>query len=115
VLCGSVVEALGGEALATVAVPLALPTHDDVPPLEAFLRNDLSVSCLSETIAVALIGAERHEMPEGALRDVLSSIWADEIGHARFGWRVAQELVPTLATDAKARRRIMADAWLEAQ
>lgn len=103
VLCGSVVEALGGEARADVAEPRDLPLHADVPPLQAFLRNVLSVSCLSETVAVALIGAERHEMPEGALRDVLSSIWADEIGHARFGWRVAQELVPQLDADAKAR------------
>jgi hypothetical protein len=103
VLCGSVVEALGGEARANVEAPRDLPLHNDVPPLEGFLRNTLSVSCLSETVAVALIGAERHEMPEGALRDVLSSIWADEIGHARFGWRVAQELVPQLDTCGRAR------------
>jgi hypothetical protein len=67
------------------------------------LRNLLSVSCLSETVAVALIGAERLEMPEGSLRELLSRIWADEIGHARFGWRVAQELLPQLDGATRAR------------
>lgn len=103
VLCGGVVEALGGEALAEVTTPRPLPEHADVPPLEGFLRNVLSVSCLSETVAVALIGAERLEMPESPLRDVLSGIWADEVGHARFGWRVAQELLPRLDDAARSR------------
>ena len=103
VLCGGVVEALGAEARAEVSVPRRLPEHAGTAPLEAFLRNTLSVSCLSETVAVALIGAERLEMPEGPLRDVLSEIWADEVGHARFGWRVAQELLPQLDLAARGR------------
>ena len=103
VLCGSVVEALGGQARAEVETPRRLPAHGDVPKVEGFLRNVLSVSCLSETVAVALIGAERLEMPESPLRELLSGIWADEVGHARFGWRVAHELVPTLDEAARAR------------
>ena len=103
VLCGGVVEALGGQACAVVTEPRALPTHAEVPALEGFLRNVLSVYCLSETVAVALIGAERLEMPEGELRELLSGIWADEIGHARFGWRVAQELVPALGSTQRQR------------
>ena len=103
VLCGGVVEALGGEARAQVATPPRLPQHRDVPALEGFLRNVLSVSCLSETVAVALIGAERLEMPESPLRNVLSEIWADEVGHARFGWRAAQELLPQLDDAARSR------------
>ena len=103
VLCGAVVEALGGEARVEVTVPRQLSEHGGTAPLEGFLRNVLSVSCLSETVAVALIGAERLEMPEGPLRELLSEIWADEVGHARFGWRVAQELLPQLDVAAKAR------------
>lgn len=103
VLCGSVVEALGGRARAEVSTPRRLPQHADVPGLEGFVRNVLSVSCLSETVAVALIGAERLEMPDGELRELLSRIWADEVGHARFGWRVLQELLPAFDADAKAR------------
>lgn len=103
VLCGGVVEALGGQALTHVGQPRELPAHADSSEIIGFLRNVLSVSCLSETVAVALIGAERLEMPEGSLRDLLSRIWADEVGHARFGWRVMQELLPKLATEQRSR------------
>jgi len=104
VLCGSVVEALGGEALATVPEGDAYPAHDDAETaLEAALRNMLSICCLSETVAVALIGAERMEMPEGELRELLTGIWADEVGHSRFGWRMLGELAPTLDAATKAR------------
>lgn len=103
VLCGAVVEALGGEARALLAEPRALPQHRSVEPLEGFLRNVLSVSCLSETVAVALIGAERLEMPEGELRELLTKIWADEVGHARFGWRLLAELAGSLPLAQRAR------------
>ena len=92
VLCGAVVEALGGKAIAKALPVVPFPQHDDVSPLEAALRNLLSISCLSETVAVALIGAEREDMPEGELRQLLTKIWAEECGHANFGWR----LLPTL-------------------
>ncbi len=93
VLCGSVVEALGGEAIADIDDSGEVPAHRDAAsPMEAALRNLLSISCLSETVAVSLIGAERLEMPEGELRELLTRIYADEVGHARFGWRIVREL-----------------------
>ncbi len=105
VLCGAVVEALGGEARAEIDVPEEIPLHDDAAtPLEAALRNVLSVCCLSETVAVSLIGAERFEMPEGELRALLTTIWADEVGHSRFGWRLLERVGPTL--DAATRVRL---------
>jgi len=103
VLCGAVVEALGGEAVADLPPEDALPLHDDVAPIEGSLRNLLSVCCLSETVAVALIGAEREDMPDGELRELLTRIWADEIGHSRFGWRLVESHVPTLDRRARAR------------
>ncbi|MGZ3416371.1 MAG: ferritin-like domain-containing protein [Polyangiales bacterium] len=106
VLCGAVVEALGGEACAEIGALPNVPRHDAVDRREAIVRNLLSVSCMSETVAVALIGAERHEMPSGALRDLLDGIWADEIGHARFGWRIVERVVPEL--DAAAHHRLAA-------
>jgi len=97
VRCGAVVEALGGEARGVEADAEAFPRHPDaVSAREAALRNVLSIACLSETVAVALIGAERAAMPQGALRDLLTKIWADEIGHARFGWRVLDRVAPDL-------------------
>lgn len=106
VLCGAVVEALGAEALAPALPEQSLPEHEDVSPLEGVLRNVLSVSCLSESIAVALIGAERLQMPAGPLRDLLTQIYADEVGHARFGWQLLAEQLPSL--DGAARKRLAA-------
>jgi hypothetical protein len=104
VLCGAVVEALGGEAKGVLREQHEFPLHEDAAsPVEGVLRNLLSISCLSETIAVSLIGAEREEMPEGSLRDLLTTIWADEIGHARFGWKIVAEITPLLDFDTKSR------------
>ena len=92
VLCASVVEALGGEAKVSLAPRPAFPTHPDAPRRAAALRNLIHVCCMSETVAVALIGAERLEMPSGPLRELLSGIYADEVGHARFGWRLLERV-----------------------
>jgi len=86
-LCGAVVEALGGEARAQAPEQDPFPVHNDAHTVrEAALRNMISICCLSETVAVSLIGAERLDMPEGPLRELLTEIYADEVGHARFGW-----------------------------
>ena len=91
VLCGAVVESLGGDARGALFEAPEFPLHTDVPPRAALLRNVISICCMSETVAVALIGAERLEMPEKSpLRALLTRIWADEIGHARFGWRLLE-------------------------
>ena len=104
ILCGAVVEALGGEAHAATPVPPEFPSHVDVAPSEGVLRNLLSICCLSETVAVALIGADRLAMPSGALRNLLTEIYADEIGHARFGWLAVATALS--ACDAHARTRL---------
>ncbi|AKU93719.1 hypothetical protein AKJ09_00383 [Labilithrix luteola] len=103
VLCGAVVESLGGRAIFEPRHDEAFPDHEDVPRAEAALRNLLSISCASETVAVALIGAERLEMPEGPLRELLTKIYSDEVGHARFGWRLLPKLLAMLDEDARRR------------
>jgi hypothetical protein len=117
VLRVAVVEALGAEAVATLDEPVVFPSHRDASsPREAVLRNLLSISCLSETVAVSLIGAEREEMPEGSLRTLLTTIWSDEVGHARYGWRLVTELAPDLDAherDGLARYLRLAFAHLE--
>lgn len=92
--CASVVLALGGEPVAPLPALPAVPAHVDATPLEALLRNVLSVCCLSETVAVALIRAETLEIGPPGLRTVLDAILADEVGHARFGWTLLDELGP---------------------
>jgi len=79
-----------------------VPAHEDAgSPLEAAVRNLLSICCLSETVAVSLIGAERLEMPSGELRDLLTGIYSDEVGHSRFGWRQLGTLPPSLRPKAR--------------
>lgn len=104
VQCAAVVEALGGQAVAARKAPEPMPVHDDAAtPTEAMLRNLASICCMSETVAVALIGAERLQMPKGSLRDLLDQILADEVGHARFGWRMLDLLLPRLDAAALGR------------
>ena len=94
ILCGAVVEHFGGSALAPEQLSPVFPMHEEVSPLEGVLRNLLSICCLSETVAVALIAAEREEIPDGPLKELLTEIWADECGHANFGWRKLKEWLP---------------------
>jgi hypothetical protein len=117
VLCGAVVEAAGGDASAPALPVAVLPGHPDTTRRAALLRNVISICCLGETVAVALIGAERHEMPVGPLRDLLAQILADEVGHARFGWHLLAREAPGLEPaehDALARYLPRAFAHLEA-
>ena len=96
VLCGAVVLRAGGVARAAVEAEEPYPLHADTTPQVAVVRNLIAISCMAETVAVALIGEERERMPDGPLRELLTGIWADEVGHARFGWRTVAAMLPTL-------------------
>jgi hypothetical protein len=103
VLCARVVVALGGEAKMPLPPLAAVPAHEDAGPLEGLLRDVISVSCCSETVAVALVATEREQAGTASLRGVLGKILADEVKHARFGWRLLDEVGPTLDARTKAR------------
>ena len=101
--CAAVVHELGGEAVAELPVLADVPTHDDAPPLEAVLRNIMTISCLHETVAVALIQGEHQAVGPPAMQETLRTILSDEVQHARFGWMVLRELSPHLPEDLKRR------------
>jgi len=90
--CADIVDALGGHAIAHIGELPDVPTHDDAGALEGLLRNIISISCLSETVAVALITAERLHAQHPLLEETLRTILADEVQHARFGWALLDEL-----------------------
>jgi len=92
--CAAVVVVLGGEASAPWPPLPRVPDHAEAEPLEALLRNVISVCCMAETVAVALIRAECLEIGPLALRAWLERILADEVGHARFGWALLESLDP---------------------
>ncbi len=101
--CAAVVRALGGDPYAELPNVADVPDHPDAEPLEAVLRNVLSISCLSETVAVALISAERSRAGPEALEQVLGRILADEVRHASVGWRLLQAKLPELSDAARDR------------
>ena len=106
-LCARVLAALGGEPVAPMPAELPpVPEHGDASPLEAVLRNLISVSCCSETVAVALVGTEREQAGAPALRAILQRILSDEVGHSRLGWAILAEVAPGL--DARTRARLSA-------
>jgi hypothetical protein len=90
VLCASVVAGLGGKPVAELPELPDVPAHEDTSPRDALLRNVISTSCLHETIAVALVGAEREQVWP-SLRKVFRSILSDEVKHARIGWALLKE------------------------
>ncbi len=92
--CAGVLVALDEDPIGDLPSLAPIPDHEDAGPLETVLRNVLSISCLSETVAVSLIDAERLELAESPLAEVLRVILADEIGHARFGWKLLEDLAP---------------------
>ena len=102
--CAAMVEALGGEALAPYPTLSEVPDHADAPPLEAVLRNVLSICCLSETVAVSLISAERLRAEQDDMATTLDRILADEVRHSRFGWSLLEAVQDEL--DASTRERL---------
>jgi len=101
--CAAVVHALGGEAHAALPALPDVPEHPDATPVEAFLRNAISIGCMGETVAVALVRAEHEEVGPPELKEVLGKILADEVQHARFGWEALRELAPNLDAATKSR------------
>lgn len=99
-LCAGVLHALGGKAQGAIPEPKPLPRHEDTTRRSAFLRNVMSVCCLSETVAVALIDAERLSLEGTMPGRVLKTILADEVGHARLGWKILEDWA--LSTEEKA-------------
>ncbi len=102
-LCATMVHALGGEAIAELPPLPDVPEHPDVSPLEGVLRNLLSISCLSETVAVALIRAEHDTVSPDTMQRTLGSILSDEVQHARFGWECLRVLAPQIDSAMKTR------------
>ncbi|HSO33840.1 MAG TPA: ferritin-like domain-containing protein [Labilithrix sp.] len=101
-LCARVLTSLGAEPIAELADLAPVPEHADASPLEAILRNVISVGCCSETVAVALVATEREQAGPPALRRVLDQILRDEIKHSRFGWRLVDRFAPALSPAERA-------------
>ena len=106
VLSARVYAALGGDPRSALPPLPPVPEHPGASPLETVLRNVIAVSCCGETLAVAVIGSERERVTMAPLRETLTTILADEVGHARFGWTLLRDVAPGL--DDATKKRISA-------
>ena len=103
-LCGDVVRAFGGDARAEAEPELTPPPrHAGLDARERLLRNVMFVGCLSETVAVGLLTEEHALCTDPWVRGVLEVILADEVAHAKLGWRHLAAAAPTLDEAARAR------------
>ena len=103
-LCAAVVSLLGGEPSAEAELtPAPLPTHAGCSAREVALRNVLFAGCLSETVSVSLLSAERETTREPAIRRVVEQLAADEVLHARLGWTYLASTLPELSSEGRAR------------
>jgi hypothetical protein len=83
----------------------SLPDDPSRPKLHQALANTMLVSCVSETYATTVLSATRDLTVDPTALAVLTSIYSDEVMHARLGWsylRYAIELGGQGVIDAAA-------------
>jgi hypothetical protein len=80
------VEIYGGKRIQPPAGMSSLPDTPDRPKLEQAAANTLLVSCVSETYATTVLTATRDLTTDPVAHAVLTSIYSDEVMHARLGW-----------------------------
>jgi hypothetical protein len=85
-LCIRMVEIYTGERLQPRGGMSRLPRNRKKPPLDMAVGNTLLVSCVSETFATTLLAAAREQSIDPTCQEVLTTIYSDEIMHARLGW-----------------------------
>ena len=80
------VEIYGGSRIEPVAGMSRLPDSQEMSKLQQAVANTLLVSCVSETYATTVLTATRDLTTDPVAHAVLTSIYSDEVMHARLGW-----------------------------
>ncbi len=89
--------------------------HEDPPPAMSYLPDDgdrtardqaiantLLVSCVSETYATTVLAATRDLTTDPTAHAVLTSIYADEVMHARLGWAYLRHAIDRHGDEVRA-------------
>jgi hypothetical protein len=79
-------EIYGGKRIQPPAGMSNLPDDRKMPKLHQAAANTLLVSCVSETYATTVLTATRDITTDPVALAVLTSIYSDEVMHARMGW-----------------------------
>ncbi len=104
-LCLRMVEVYGERRIAPPPGMSTLPDDKTRPKLHQAIANAILVSCVAETYATTVLTATRDLTVDPTAHAVLTSIYSDEVMHARLGWsylRYALELGGQGAIDAAA-------------
>jgi hypothetical protein len=80
------VEIYSGTRIMPPAGMSSLPDDPAQPKLHQAAANTLLVSCVSETYATTILTATRDLTTDPVAHAVLTSIYSDEVMHARLGW-----------------------------
>lgn len=85
-LCLRMVEIYAGKRILPPPGMSSLPDDPKRPKLHQALTNTMLVSCVSETYATTVLSATRDLTTDVCAQEVLTSIYSDEVMHARLGW-----------------------------
>jgi hypothetical protein len=85
-LCLRMIEIYGGKRVMPPPGMSSLPDDPERPKLHQALANTMLVSCVSETYATTVLTATRDLTKDPVAHAVLTSIYSDEVMHARLGW-----------------------------
>ncbi len=85
-MCLRMAEIYSGERHLPVPGMSSLPDDPSRPKLHQALANTMLVSCVSETYATTVLSATRDLTVDPVAQAVLTSIYSDEVMHARLGW-----------------------------
>lgn len=85
-MCMRMVEIYSGEQKLPPPGMSSLPDDPAKPKLHQALANTMLVSCVSETYATTVLSATRDLTTDPVAQAVLTSIYSDEVMHARLGW-----------------------------
>ncbi len=104
-MCVRMAQIYSGEQKLPPPGMSSLPDDPERPKLHQALANTMLVSCVSETYATTVLSATRELTVDPTALAVLTSIYSDEVMHARLGWsylRYAIELGGQGVIDAAA-------------
>ncbi len=85
-MCIRMAQIYSGKQLLPPPGMSSLPDDPKRPKLHQALANTMLVSCVSETYATTVLSATRDLTTDPTAQAVLTSIYSDEVMHARLGW-----------------------------
>lgn len=86
-LCAELVSHFGGAVHDDAPVPAVLPVAPpNLKARDALLYEIVALSCVTETLSTALLGALVACARDGAAKEAMHEILRDEVRHSRLGW-----------------------------